>query len=293
MKFEACIFPECKLTGVVTAFFLTGVVGLAFAQPTERAADKNEQGPWAMSVGGGVISKPDYEGSKKSISGILPTLSATYRTADYGKVGLDPITGLSWTPVEKDAYSFGVGLGFDFGRKDNANGTVFQPGSKLLSGMGRIKSSTELNVFGHYTLGVPVYAALTKGLSEGKVNVLNRDQDGHGGTRLELGVEVPWKPTNELTLKFAPNLVWADKKYLQAYFGVTSVQAVTSNYKAYTPDGGIKSAGLNARAEYKLDRHWTGVVDASFNQLRGSAAKSPLVSAKGQTSVFAGVTYAF
>jgi MipA family protein len=281
------------LTRLLTASLLTFAVGTTYAQSTEKAGDKKDQDPWTVSVGGGIISKPDYEGSKKSITGVLPALSATYRFAEYGKVGIDPRNGLSWTPIEKEEYSFGVGLGFDFGRKDNANGTAFQPGSKLLAGMGRIKPSAEFNVFGHYTLGVPIYAALSKGLSDGKINAVTRDREGHGGTRLEVGFDVPWKPTNELTLTLSPNVVWADKKYQQAYFGVTAAQAAASSFKAYTPDGGVKSAGLNVRAEYKIDQHWTGNIDASFNQLRSNAAKSPLVSSKAQSTVFAGVSYKF
>jgi MipA family protein len=289
MNIEVTTLASHTFARLLAASLLSGAAGVCYAQ----GADKKDQDPLTISVGAAVISKPDYEGSKKSISGILPQISASYRLADYGKVSIDPRTGLSWTPVQSDAYSFGVGLGFDFGRKDNANGTAFQPGSKLLAGMGRIKPSAEFNLFGHYTLGVPIYAQFSKGLGDGKINNLTRERDGHGGTRLELGVDVPWKATNELTLTFSPNVVWADKKYQQAYFGVTAAQAAASKFKAYTADGGVKSAGININAEYKLDKHWTGSVNASINQLRGSASKSPLVSSKGQTTVFAGVTYTF
>jgi MipA family protein len=289
MNIEAQILAKHTFARLLTVSVLSGAAAVSYAQ----GADKKDQDPWTVSVGAAVISKPDYEGSKKSIGGILPQISVSYRLGDYGKVGIDPRAGLAWTPISSDAYSFGVGLALDYGRKDNANGTVFQPGSKLLAGMGRIKPSAEFNVFGHYTLGVPIYAQLSKGLSDGKINNLNRERDGHGGTRIELGVDVPWKATKDLTLTFSPNVVWADKKYQEAYFGVNAAQAAASKFKAYTADGGVKSAGININADYKLDKHWTGSVNASFNQLRGSASKSPLVSSKGQTTVFAGFTYTF
>ncbi len=290
---EARTFAKLKVARLFTATLLTGVVGITCAQTTAKDTDKKDESPWTVSAGGAIVSQPDYEGSKKSISGVLPSLSVTYLSKDYGKFGSDPRRGLSWTPVEKEEYSFGVGLGFDFGRKDNVNGTLFQPGSKLLAGMGRIKPSAEVNVFGHYTLGVPIYAQLTKGLSDGKINTLNRERDGHGGTRLEIGFDVPWKPTNELTLTFSPNVVWADKKYQQAYFGVTAAQAAASKFKAYSADGGVKSAGLNIGANYQLDKHWAGTMNASINQLRGNAANSPLVSRKGQATLVLGAAYTF
>jgi MipA family protein len=293
MNIEARTFAKLKVVRLLTATLLTGAVGSTYAQSTEKSADKKDQDPWTISVGGGIISTPDYEGSKKTISGVLPTVSVSYLSKEYGKFGSDPRRGLSWTPVLKDEYSFGVGLGVDFGRKDNANGTVFQPGSKLLAGMGRIKPSAEFNVFGHYTLGVPIYAQFSKGLSDGKINALTREREGHGGARLEVGFDVPWKPTNELTLTFSPNVVWADKKYQQAYFGVTAAQAAASKFKAYSADGGVKSAGLNIGANYQLDKHWAGTMSASINQLRGNAANSPLVSRKGQATLVVGASYTF
>jgi MipA family protein len=293
MKLEAKVPTQHKLARILTASLLTGAVGLAYARAEEKTDDKKEQDPWTISAGGAIITKPDYEGSKKTIVGGIPLVTATYRFKELGTVGIDPKNGLSWTPIQLDAYSFGVGLGADFGRKDNANGTAFQPGSKLLAGMGRIKSSPEFNVFGHYTLGVPIYAQLSKGLSDGKINDLTRERNGHGGTKVEVGVDLPWKATNDLLLTFSPNIVWADKKYQQAFFGVTNAQSAASSFKSYNADGGVKSAGINIAAIYKLNRQWTGTMNASVSQLRGNAASSPLVSRKGQSVVIVGASYTF
>ena len=113
--------PSKNLGKFLTAAVLVGAAGLAHSQ----TADKKVPDAWSLILGGGVISKPDYEGSKKSIGGLIPEIKASYKSADYGKFSFDPRAGLAWTPIDKDEYSLGAGLGLDFGRTDKANGTAF------------------------------------------------------------------------------------------------------------------------------------------------------------------------
>lgn len=281
--------PAVKMVKVLTVSAILSAVSVAHSQ----TADKKMPDAWALSLGGSVISKPDYEGSKNSIGGLIPDFKASYKSADFGKFSIDPRAGLAWTPIDKDEYSLGAGVGLDFGRTDKGNGTAFRPGSKLLKGMGVIGASPDLNVFGHYVLGIPIYAQLTKNLGSGKLDGSKKEFEGSGGTRVEVGVELPWQATKELKFTIAPNVVWADKKYEQAFFGVTAAQSAASGFKVYTPKGGIKSAGINVSADYKISPNWNANVTASFNQLQGDAGKSPLVQRKGQPTVFAGVSYSF
>jgi MipA family protein len=273
---------------------LTSIMCVVLASAAHgQSADKTVKDAWSLSVGGGLISTRDYEGSKKTVNGAIPILKASYKSADYGKFSLDPRTGLAWTPIDKEEYSLGLGLGFDFGRTDKADGTAFRPGSKRLKGMGVISTSAELNVFGHYTLGLPFYAQLSKNLGSGKLDSSKKEFEGTGGTRIEVGFDLPWQATKELTLTVSPNLIWADKKYEQAYFGVSAAQSAASGFKLYSPKGGVKSAGLNLIADYKISPNWNANVTASFSQLQGDASKSPLVQNKAQSTIIAGVSYSF
>jgi MipA family protein len=274
---------------IFTTTLLLGTVTVAHSQ----TAEKKVQDAWSLSLGGGYISTQDYEGSKHTISSALPIVRASYKSADYGRFSIETRSGLSWTPIDKEEYSLGMGLGFDFGRTDKADGTAFRPGSKRLNGMGVINASADLNLFGHYVLGVPIYVQLSKNLGSGKLDAAKRELSGSGGTRVEVGVELPWQATKELKVTLSPNLIWADKKYEQAYFGVTSAQSAASGFNVYTPKGGVKSAGLNLSADYKLSSQWTANVTASVNQLQGDAAKSSLVQRKGQSTIIVGAFYTF
>ncbi len=267
-----------------------GFAGLALAQTT----DKKDTGPWSVSAGVGLVSTPEYEGGSKTISSPVPNLNIAYKTNGYGTFALgSKALGLSWTAIDKEDYSLGVSLGASTGRTDTGDGTLFKPGSKRLKGMGEIKSAAEFGVFGHVTLGVPIMLQVVKTAGDGKADSKDRSIRGHGGTRVELSTEIPWEITSNLGLSFSPNIVWADKKYNQAFFGVTSTQAANSGFAAYNAGAGIKSVGLTVGLGYKITPNWSVNLATSFSRLQGDAAKSPVVQKKNQTTVAAMVNYNF
>lgn len=250
--------------------------------------------PWEVSVGLGIARAPEYEGGKRAVSGLVPDLNIAYRTQSWGTFGVGSKSrGVSWTILDKEAYSFGIALQGSTERVDNKDGTVYTSGSKRLAGMGKIKSSAEVGVFGHYVLGVPLSLEIVRGLGNGKVNATNFSVDGHKGTRVELGAEVPYEVTSALTLSVSPNLSLADGKYMQTYFGVSPAQSARSGFRPFTAKRGIKSAGVSFGANYKFSEHWSANAAVSFSQLRGDAAKSPIVEKKLQSAVVAGVAYTF
>lgn len=283
--------PLRPVAAAVLAAAMLALSGASWSQTTDKKADA---GPWSATLGGGVVSAPEYEGAKKSVSGFAPNLSLSYKTQGYGtfSVGGKGL-GLTWTAIDQDAYSLGLSLGQSPGRVDNKDGTVSRPGSKRLKGMGEIKAGTEVGVFGHYTVGVPIMFELVKGSGDGKADAKSQQIKGHGGTRFTLSTEIPWQVNSALGLSLSPNIVWGDKKYNQTYFGVTSVQSANSGFKTYNAGQGIKSIGLTLGADYKFTPNWSATAALSFNQLQGDAAKSPLVQKKSQNTFFAGVNYTF
>ena len=282
--------PTQPTVPVALSIGLLSLSSLALAQ----TVDKKNSGPWQVSAGLGLVSTPEYEGSKKTVSGIAPDLNVSYKTDGFGTFGIgSKARGVSWTAIDTDAYSLGISLGASSGRIDTKDGTLLRPGSKRLKGMGEIKSAAEIGVFGHVTAGIPLTFAVIKGSGDGKADAKNGSIKGHGGSRIELGAEIPWQISSNIGLSFAPNIVWADKKYNQTYFGVTAAQAAQSGFKTYNAGAGVKSVGVTVGMNYKFDTHWSANVAASFNQLQGDAAKSPLVQKKAQNTLAAGIAYTF
>lgn len=259
-----------------------------------HAQVKKDESPWNVSLGLFVSSSPEYEGGKKRVTAALPDFNLSYRTQDFGTFGIGSKSrGASWTIIDKEQYSFGIAFGGDAGRTDKKDGTAFKPGSKRLLGLGEIKAAAEFGVFGHVVAGIPISLQIMKGAGDGKPDSNDFSIKGHGGTHAELGTEIPWKLNESLTLSFSSNVSWADKKYTQTYFGVTSAQAARSNFKEYNAKGGVKSVSVGVGLNYQIDRNWSANAGLSYSQLQGSAAKSPIIEKKGQPSAVLGVGYNF
>ena len=286
------------LSMMVSLTCLAAISQTASAQTSAQAGtqtkDKKDESPWNVSLGLFVATAPEYEGGKKRVASALPDFNLSYRTQDFGTFGIGSKSrGASWTIIDKEEYSFGIALGGAAGREDKKDGTAFRPGSARLRGMGEIKASAEFGVFGHILAGVPISLQIMKGTGDGKPDSNNFSIKGPGGTRAELGVEIPWKLDEQFTLSFSHSVSWADKKYTQTYFGVTNAQAARTNFKEYTAKGGIKSLNFGVGLNYQIDKHWSANAGVSYSQLQGSAAKSPITEKKGQPGAVVGIGYTF
>jgi MipA family protein len=288
--------PNPTVRFALTSLAALAAAGLhvhAQAQMTDKAA-KLPDSPWTVSVGLGLISAPEYEGASKRSTSVLPDLNLKYSTRDFGSFALGSKSrGLSWTFIDKEAYSVGIGLQGDGGRKDNKDGNALQPGSKRLLGMGEIKPSFEITAFGHVVLGVPLILQVAKGFGDGKADAKDFSIKGPGGARVELSSEIPIEITKSFGLSISPGLSWADSKFTQTYFGVTAAQAARTGFKEFKAKGGIRSVNLGVGANYKFDSHWSANAFANYSQLQGDAGKSPLVQKKGQASLGLGAAYEF
>lgn len=260
---------------------------------TAQTIAKKDEGPWSVSLGLFAVTSPEYEGAKRRVSGVLPDFDISYKTQSWGRFGVGSKSrGASWTILDEEAYSFGIMLGGNAGRSEK-EGTVFRPGSKRLRGLGEIKSAGEVGVFGHIVLGVPLSLQVTRGLGDEKQDAKNFSFKGHRGTQVEFGSEIPFKLSDSLTLSVSPSVSWADKSYTQRYFGVTAAQSARSGFKAFNADGGIKSVNVGVGLNYQFDKNWSANAGVTFQQLRGSAAKSPITEQKRQASALLGVNYSF
>jgi MipA family protein len=292
LSVEATPSPRPNLTTL--QFMLATSLLFSASAAFSQSPDKKAAGPWQVSAGLAAVSTPEYEGASKTVTGLAPDVNVSYKTDGYGSFAFgSKARGFSWTAMDTEAYSLGLSLGVGARRNDSKDGTLFSPGSKRLKGMGEIKYSAEYGVFGHVKAGVPLTFALIKGSGNGTANATDGSFNGHGGTRLELGASIPWQVNSNLGLSFSPNLVWADSKYNQTYFGVTGAQSAKSGFAAYTAKSGVKSIGLTVGADYKIDNNWSANAALSLNQLRGDAAKSPLVQSKAQNTFVVGVSYLF
>ena len=231
-------------------------------------------------IGLGVATVPTYEGSpnRRTLAG--PELTLSYRSRDWGTVEFGQ-RGLIWNAVEAGRFRFALVAQFDPGRKDRDTSTLNPtPGDKRLAGMGNVQASTEAGVGVGYG---PVMVVARQSLSE----------RGPKGAQVDMTVEIPWSLSDRLGLRFALGATWANRDYLQTYFGVTAAQAQATPFSVYTPKSGCRKVDASVGAEYAIAPGWKLQANVGFSRLGDDAAASPLVGRRNGASAALAMAYEF
>ena len=107
---------------------------------------------------------------------------------------------------------------------------------------------------------------------------------GHEAFVAELGSDVYYRPTDQLTFKAGPRILLGDDDYAQTYFGVSAAESAASDFASFDAQGGIMSAGAKAEAIYSINDDWEVVGTLQYEQLRNDAADSPITQSDEQIS---------
>ncbi len=117
----------------------------------------------------------------------------------------------------------------------------------------------------------------------------------HNGFSAELEGGYTYELNSELTLTPIIGAVWGSSKYMQTYFGVEQGESVV--FEAYKPDGGLYELYLEAALEQRLSKRWILKASARLSDLRGNAARSPIVrgsdGSNSQLSTFVAAVWLF
>ena len=275
-------------TAVTSVTAMQAVLAAAFlalcppVQAQSRSQSVWQEPAYGLSgrIGLGVATVPTYEGSpnRRTLAG--PELTLSYRSRDWGTVELGQ-RGLIWNAVEAGGFRFALVAQFDLGRKDKDTSTLNPtPGEKRLAGMGNVRASTEAGVGVGYG---PVMLVARQSLGE----------RGHRGAQADLTVEFPWSLSDRFALRFALGATWADRDYMQTYFGVTAAQAQATSFSVYTPKSGCRKVDASVGAEYAIASSWKLQANVGFTRLGDDAAASPLVGRRHGASAALVVAYEF
>jgi MipA family protein len=267
---------------LVTAMQAVLAATFLVLSPLVHAQSVSQEPAYGLSgrIGMAVATVPTYEGSpnRRTLAG--PDLTLSYRSRDWGTVEFGQ-RGLIWNLVEAGRFKFDLVAQFDPGRKDRNTSTLNPtPGDKRLAGMGNVQSSTAAGVGVGYG---PVMVVARQSLSE----------RGSKGAQVDMTVEIPWSLSDRFGLSFALGATWADRDYMQTYFGVTAVQAQATSFSVYTPKSGCRKIDASVGGEYALASSWKLQANVGFSQLGDVAAASPLVGRRNRAWAALGVAYEF
>lgn len=245
-----------------------------FAQTDEK--DLSEH--WKFSFGIGAVNQAKYPGSSKSKTTAFPIFSANYGRYYIGALPVAGIpAGVGMSFYSDKNWNVGAGVGYDFANPRE------ESDSPRLRGMGDIDRTALGSLFASYSQDwFRVAGAVLADLG-----------GNNQGVRVLLDLQGRYRASDRLVLTAGPSLVWANSKYTQTFFGVTSGQSASSGLPQYSASSGINSVAFSVGASYQLTPQWGVSARLSANQLRGDAVNSPITEKKNRNTFGVFTNYRF
>jgi outer membrane protein len=223
-----------------------------------------------IELGAGAQVRPDYPGSKNYE--VWPTGFVTLHYLQLPGFGV-----VKNARTNDQGWSFGPSFNWQSKRKTSDFPELF--------GLNDIDSTFELGAKVGYTFQfVRPWVAARYGLG------------GHSGVVGETGLDFIFRPSSAFEWTVGPRATFANRDYMQTYFGVTPAEAALSGtLAAYAPGGGFKSFGAEFTARYEFAPQWAVRGEFIYDKLIGDAADSPIVQVgdANQYTAKLGLTYTF
>lgn len=275
------------------AFAAMALLLVLLAAPVTHAADEitkdasksvatTDDGPLLITLGSYGVYAPRFEGSKRHDIGPWPIIS--WRNAN-DKEWLDlPMDGIDLALIETDNFRAGP-VGFWRWQRDT--NTLRPRGfSRVGTGTSSIDLSLEGGVFAEYW---PTQWLRTR--IEAREALL-----GASGLIANVSSDLVWRPTSAWTFAAGPRASFADREFMQDYYGVTPNQAAASGLSQFNAAAGMRSFGGGVFAKYKISPEWTTQGFFNYEHLTGAAGDSPVITTRGSREQYMlglGLSYTF
>lgn len=275
-------FPVSRTFFVLSAAASPAAALAADLRPAVRQPEAPApRSPWSAHIALGGAMMPEFPGSKDHA--FLPFGLARLAYGDYYIEIAGP--GAKINVIPGGVIEAGPLVGYDGGRDDGVKNRVV----KLLP---EVDSSIEFGGFAKVKLKQVVNQmdSLSFGVQFEKAT------EGHEGYKASLQVSYGLQLSRAFHMSLDGTVRFADKKYTNAYFGVTPAGAAASGLPAYNASSGIEKAGVALNARYMFSENWGVTGRVAYDRLLGDAAKSPIVKREGsenQLSGAVGVIYRF
>ncbi len=271
---------RCCNSAALAAVLLSAMVlsATATAQdgpPSGRPSEPD--GDWQFRLGALGTYGPDYEGSDGYGFDVFPLVEVEYRDRFF----LSPRGGAGFYLLNDDAIELSAAIGYEFGRDEGD--------SDDLNGLGDVDGGATAIVSAEYTLSDETFLP---GLSFGTEFRHQFTGDDTGFT-LDADMGYRFPITRQIFLRPSIGAVYASGEYMDAYFGVSSVQSASSGLAAFDPGSGFKSVGGGLGLFYRFNRDWGAQLFLTYDRLVGDAADSPIVKDENQYRAALGLAYSF
>ena len=222
---------------------------------------------WTVTVGGRAQAVTPYEGAGHDI--FVPTPSFQIRRAGTPERPVMPDDGLGLSLLNAGPFTFGPVARLR-GKRDDKEDRV---------GLRQVDIAVEPGAFVNFwpTRWFRLRAEGRKGVT------------GHHGWIGDAGADLVLQ-SGRWTGSLGGRAGWADVHYMNAYFGVTPLEAAASPIinTPYQPKGGLRYRGLESTLAYHWSKRWQSTANFGFHRLASAGADSPIVQAIGSRDEFSG-----
>jgi len=230
---------------------------------------------WQAVLGLAGTTQPAYSGASqyRAIGGVV--INVRYRDRVYFSTG----EGLGVDMLQGKKYRVSLSVGLDLGRSMSAD-------YPRLHGLGDIPRAPFFKLSGSYVISKRAPVILRADI--------RKIAGGFGGLVGDVEVYSPLPGSSRKFTMFAgPSVTFADRKHLQTSYGISTYQAVQSDYPVYGTRGGLEAAGFGFSATRFFTSHLLVNMGLSASELLGSAGASPLVERRIQGSFVVSVAYSW
>jgi len=230
---------------------------------------------WEVRLGLGTSLRPRYDGAQQYHWLVGPSIDIRYRDLFFASTG----EGIGVNLLRATHWRGGAAITYNLGRRaaDDAG---------HLNGMGNINVAPEAKLFLEYAVSKEFPLVVRADV--------RRSMGGTDGWIGDLGVYLPLPGSSERFYWFAgPTITFADARYMNAWFGVSQLQAARSGYPQYDPGPGLVSYGAAITAVWYFRKHWLVTADTAIGQLASSAAHSPITQRATNFALDLSINYEF
>jgi outer membrane scaffolding protein for murein synthesis (MipA/OmpV family) len=242
------------------------LIGAAMAGAAARA--ETDDG-LHLSLGAAGLYRPEFKGSKDYEFKPLPFVGLRYDRGDH-YVALEG-GALRANLAPGGFIEAGPVVTYERGRKDDIKNPVVRR-------LGEIDAAVNAGVFirkrfdvAGGRLGIEAEALV----DTGKV---------HEGTLVNLGLGYDRALNDRWSIGASLATTWADEKYMQTYYGVSSAGALASGLAPYAAKSGVEKVELSAALRYRINDRWSALGQGGYGRLVDSAADSPIVAREGSAN---------
>jgi outer membrane scaffolding protein for murein synthesis (MipA/OmpV family) len=230
---------------------------------------------WQVVMGAAVEHKPIYDGAEltRTIGG--PVINIRYKDLWFASIG----EGIGVNLWSGDHYRAGLALGYDLGRYVHDDVTH-------LTGLGDLKIAAAPKAFISYVISKSFPLVVRADVRQ----IIG----GADGLLADLGAYMPIPGSSQRFVMFAgPSYTYADHRYMQREFGVTTTQSEASGYPVYDAHSGSDAMGFGFSSTFFITKKILLNFDAAINHLLGSAGESPITQRVTQHVFVLSVAYSW